>query len=451
MEDKMNKQLNEIVDKHSDELVAALQDMIRIKSVRGEAREGMPFGEGPCKALKKQLEIAEKLGFKVTNVDNYYGYAEYGEGEDYVCALGHLDVVPEGDGWAHEPYAAEIADGKIWGRGTVDDKGPINAALFGVYALKEAGFKPSRKIRVIFGCDEEVGCEDMDHYNEFEKQPLYGFTPDADFPAIFAEKGILHFILSTPFDTTGDIRTIRGGIVVNAVPDKAEAVITVKPAAEADGISVTDMGNGQYRISATGVTAHGSIPELGVNAIGLLIKYLVDNSLISGEEGEKLALVRKYVCDSTRGTEMGIEMADETGELSMNMGIIEVKDGKLMIHMDLRYPCTKDGDQIIKAFKDDFKGFEMEDLSQDRPLYAKKDSKLIKTITGVYSEFYNDNSEAIAIGGGTYAKHLANIVAFGPCLPNVDYVEHTNHEFIEIEHLITLAKVYANAMEQLTK
>ncbi len=447
----MNKQLNEIVDKHSDELVAALQDMIRIKSVRGEAREGMPFGEGPCKALKKQLEIAEKLGFKVTNVDNYYGYAEYGEGEDYVCALGHLDVVPEGDGWAHEPYAAEIADGKIWGRGTVDDKGPINAALFGVYALKEAGFKPSRKIRVIFGCDEEVGCEDMDHYNEFEKQPLYGFTPDADFPAIFAEKGILHFILSTPFDTTGDIRTIRGGIVVNAVPDKAEAVITVKPAAEADGISVTDMGNGQYRISATGVTAHGSIPELGVNAIGLLIKYLVDNSLISGEEGEKLALVRKYVCDSTRGTEMGIEMADETGELSMNMGIIEVKDGKLMIHMDLRYPCTKDGDQIIKAFKDDFKGFEMEDLSQDRPLYAKKDSKLIKTITGVYSEFYNDNSEAIAIGGGTYAKHLANIVAFGPCIPGEDYVEHTNHEFIEIEHLITLAKVYANAMEQLTK
>jgi len=447
----MNKQLNEIVDKHSDELVAALQDMIRIKSVRGEAREGMPFGEGPCKALKKQLEIAEKLGFKVTNVDNYYGYAEYGEGEDYVCALGHLDVVPEGDGWAHEPYAAEIADGKIWGRGTVDDKGPINAALFGVYALKEAGFKPSRKIRVIFGCDEEVGCEDMDHYNELEKQPLYGFTPDADFPAIFAEKGILHFILSTPFDTTGDIRTIRGGIVVNAVPDKAEAVITVKPAAEADGISVTDMGNGQYRISATGVTAHGSIPELGVNAIGLLIKYLVDNSLISGEEGEKLALVRKYVCDSTRGTEMGIEMADETGELSMNMGIIEVKDGKLMIHMDLRYPCTKDGDQIIKAFKDDFKGFEMEDLSQDRPLYAKKDSKLIKTITGVYSEFYNDNSEAIAIGGGTYAKHLDNIVAFGPCIPGEDYVEHTNHEFIEIEHLITLAKVYANAMEQLTK
>lgn len=447
----MNKQLNEIVDKHSDELVAALQDMIRIKSVRGEAREGMPFGEGPCKALKKQLEIAEKLGFKVTNVDNYYGYAEYGEGEDYVCALGHLDVVPEGDGWDHAPYAAEIADGKIWGRGTVDDKGPINAALFGVYALKEAGFKPSKKIRVIFGCDEEVGCEDMDHYNELEKQPLYGFTPDADFPAIFAEKGILHFVLSTPFDTTGDIRDIRGGIVVNAVPDKAEAVITVKPAAEADGISVTDLGNGQYRISATGVTAHGSIPELGVNAIGLLIKYLVDNDLISGEEGQKLALVRKYVCDSTRGTEMGIEMADETGELSMNMGIIEVKDGKLMIHMDLRYPCTKDGDQIIKAFKDDFKGFEMEDLSQDRPLYARKDSKLIKTITGVYSEFYNDDSEAIAIGGGTYAKHLDNIVAFGPCIPGEDYVEHTNHEFIEIEHLITLAKVYANAMEQLTK
>jgi succinyl-diaminopimelate desuccinylase len=447
----MNKQLNEIVDKHSDELIAALQDMIRIKSVREEAKEGMPFGEGPCKALNKQLEIAEKLGFKVTNVDNYYGYAEYGEGEDYVCALGHLDVVPEGDGWDHAPYAAEIADGKIWGRGTVDDKGPINAALFGVYALKEAGFKPSKKIRVIFGCDEEVGCEDMDHYNELEKPPVYGFTPDADFPAIFAEKGILHFVLSTPFDTAADIKDIKGGIVVNAVPDSAEAVIAVKPAAAADNITVTDLGNGQYKVSASGLTAHGSMPELGVNAVGLLIKYLVDNSLIAGEEGEKLALLRKYVCDSTRGTEMGIEMEDETGELSMNMGIIEVKDGKLRAHMDLRYPCTRSDEDILKAFRNDFPGFEIEDISQDKPLYAKKDSKLIKTITGVYSEFYNDDSEAIAIGGGTYAKHLANIVAFGPCLPNEDYVEHTNHEFIGIDHLITLAKVYANAMEQLTK
>ena len=151
----MNNKLNEIVEKNSKELIKALQDMVKIKSVRDTPKKGMPFGEGVCKALNKQLEIAEKLGFKVTNVDNYYGYAEYGEGEEYVCALGHLDVVPEGDGWQYGPYSGEIVDDKLWGRGTIDDKGPINAALFALAALKESGFKPSKKIRIIFGCDEE--------------------------------------------------------------------------------------------------------------------------------------------------------------------------------------------------------------------------------------------------------------------------------------------------------
>lgn len=449
----MNNKLNEIVDKNSKELIEALQDMVKIKSVRDTPKKGMPFGEGVCKALNKQLEIAEKLGFKVTNVDNYYGYAEYGEGEEYVCALGHLDVVPEGDGWQYGPYSGEIVDDKLCGRGTVDDKGPINAALFALAALKESGFKPSKKIRIIFGCDEETGCEDMEYYNEREKAPIYGFTPDADFPAIYGEKGILRFELTTPFDLTGEsnIKSIDGGIVVNAVPDKAEAIIIGKRCKDTQNITCKENADGSVTVSAKGSPAHGSIPHTGKNAIGILIKYLVDNNLVEGKEGEKLAFIRKYLCDGTFGTELGIDMEDETGSLTMNMGIVDVVDGKLRLHMDLRYPCTKTDKGILETFLAKLQGFDVENVENTKPLYVSKESKLIKTVTDVYSEFYGGDSTATAIGGGTYAKHLHNIVAFGPCIPGEEVVEHTNHEYIKIDNLITLAKIYANALELLSK
>ena len=449
----MNNKLNEIVDKNSKELIKAVQDMVKIKSVRDIPKKGMPFGEGVCKALNKQLEIAEKLGFKVTNVDNYYGYAEYGEGEEYVCALGHLDVVPEGDGWQYAPYSGEIVDDKLWGRGTVDDKGPINAALFALAALKESGFKPSKKIRIIFGCDEESGCEDMEYYNEREKAPIYGFTPDADFPAIYGEKGILRFELTTPFDLTdgSNIKSIAGGIVVNAVPDKAEAIITGKTCPDTENITCKENADGSVIVSAKGIPAHGSIPHTGKNAIGILIKYLVDNNLVEGKEGEKLAFIRKYLCDGTFGAELGIDMEDETGPLTINMGIVDVVDGKLRLHMDLRYPCTKTDKGILETFLTKLQGFDVENVENAKPLYVSKDSRLIKTVTDVYSEFYDGDSTATAIGGGTYAKHLDNIVAFGPCIPGEELVEHTNHEYIKIDSLITLAKIYANALELLSK
>lgn len=187
------------IDQLRDDIIKSTQEICRIRSVESDGKEGMPFGEGVNEALEYALNLSKKLGFKTQNIDGYVGYAEYGEGEDYVAVLGHLDIVPEGDGWIYPPYEAQIHDGKIYARGAVDDKGPIIAALYGLYAIKELGLKLNKKVRIIYGTNEETGCSDMQYYLKKEKSPVLGFTPDSDFPLIFAEKGITIFDIVKEF------------------------------------------------------------------------------------------------------------------------------------------------------------------------------------------------------------------------------------------------------------
>lgn len=186
-------EINKIIEELKDDLIDSTAELVKIKSIEDEAKEGKPYGEGVASALEKALEISEKLGFETVNVDGYVGYAEYGEGDEYVGVLGHLDLVPEGDGWKYPPYGAEIHDGKMYGRGTTDDKGPIMAALYGLKAIKESKLPLSKKVRILFGTNEETGSKEIEHYLEKEKPPVLGFTPDAEYPIIYAEKGITIF------------------------------------------------------------------------------------------------------------------------------------------------------------------------------------------------------------------------------------------------------------------
>ena len=182
--------LNNKIDELKNDLLNDIIDIVKIPSVEGEPKEGFPFGENVADALKKALDISRKLGFETTNLDNYIGYAEYGQGEDYVCVIGHIDVVPEGDGWIHPPYGGEIANDKIYGRGVLDNKGPIISALYGLYAIKEVGLKLNKKVRIIFGCNEESGFNDIPYYLQKERPPIMGFTPDCKYPVVYGEKGM---------------------------------------------------------------------------------------------------------------------------------------------------------------------------------------------------------------------------------------------------------------------
>ena len=177
------------VDELSQEMIDTIIRMVQIDSVEGEAEPDAPFGRGVKTALDAALDLAGDMGFFTVNVDNYMGYASYGEGEDYVCAVGHLDVVPTGTGWKQPPFSGYLKDGVIYSRGVLDNKGPIFSCLYALYALKELGIVPDRQVRIIFGCDEETGFEDLKYYLSKEKPPVMGFTPDCKYPAVYAERG----------------------------------------------------------------------------------------------------------------------------------------------------------------------------------------------------------------------------------------------------------------------
>lgn len=171
------------------DLIRDVRRLVRIDSVETPAQPGAPFGPGVKCALEAALEIGQGMGFSIVDLDGHIGYVEYGQGEDYVCAIGHVDVVPPKDGWKQPPFSGYLEDGILYGRGVLDNKGPILACLYGLYALKELGYEPSHKIRIIFGCDEETGFEDLRYYLEKEQPPVYGFTPDCKFPVVYAERG----------------------------------------------------------------------------------------------------------------------------------------------------------------------------------------------------------------------------------------------------------------------
>ena len=185
MEQKIISQVNEI----GGEMLQGILEMVKINSTESEAEPEAPYGAGVKAALEKALELGKGLGFSTVNLDNQIGYASYGTGESYVCAIGHVDVVPAGDGWKQPPFSGYMENGTIYSRGILDNKGPGMACLYGLYALKKLGYEPKHQIRIIFGCDEESGFEDLKYYLEREKPPVYGFTPDCKYPVVYAERG----------------------------------------------------------------------------------------------------------------------------------------------------------------------------------------------------------------------------------------------------------------------
>ncbi|CAA7602184.1 Peptidase M20 [Acididesulfobacillus acetoxydans] len=458
-------EINRRIDARRDELVQAVQELVRIKSVQDEPQAGMPFGPGVAKSLDKALDIAGQLGFETVNLDGYIGYAEYGTGDDYIAVLGHLDVVPEGDGWLHPPYGAEIHEGKIYGRGTMDDKAPILAALFGLKALKDLNLPLTKKVRVIFGTNEESGCKEMEYYSEREKEPVGGFTPDAEYPIIYAEKGITIFDVVKKLESGGSITYIRGGQRANVVPDYCEAGLAVKDVewllkaaqqfASETGCDLKAEKQGDtVVIKSRGVAAHGSLPQLGKNAIMQMFQFLGTLPFGSPELTEFISFFNRNVGFETDGHSFGVGLEDrESGKLSFNVGTISMREDEVRMSLNLRYPVTFKYDDMMTPFQARLAGtgIEIENMMHQPPLFFPEDHPLIKSLQKVYTEQTGREAKLLAIGGGTYAKEMPNIVAFGPILPGEPDLDHQANEYIKIEDLIQNAKIYAHAIYELAK
>lgn len=454
--------LNEHVLALQKEMIACLQENLRIPSVQGDAQEGAPYGIQVRKSLDHALSAAESLGFHSVNVDDHVGWCEYGEGEEMVAVLGHLDVVPAGDGWTCDPYGGEIRDGKIWGRGTTDDKGPSIAALFALAALRNSGLSLRRRIRLIFGCNEETGSADIKYYLSHGGEiPVMGFTPDGEYPVINGEKGIINAAFSTEFVQTGEITLLamEGGTAPNVVPAAAWAklgcskeiaqklVVNQIPKVN---FTVTEYG---LFVEAEGISAHGSTPGLGENAIGRLLIAL-DTLPLSQEVAVPIHFLATKLGMETDGTSAGIGLYDEvSGGLTLNLGTIHADSHKLCVKINYRYPVTREysdcGPAFNKAFAD--AGFVLDSEVHKSKLYIPSDSELVSTLLKVYSQQTGLTGEPKSIGGGTYAKMLPNTLAFGPIFPGDEIREHKPDEYISIENLTKNAQIIAAAMYEMAK
>jgi len=429
--------VEKIIENNKEKLMADVLKLVAFESVKGEAKEGMPQGEKVHAALEEALAMGKAYGFHTFSVDGHAGVIEYGEGEEYVAVLGHLDVVPVGDGWTKNPLG-EVHGDRLYGRGTMDDKGPMVAALHGLVAIKEAGIPLKHRIRLILGTSEETGGPDIEEYLKKEKQPVAGFTPDADFPAINAEMGILVLRLKKKLENH-NLLSLQGGQAVNMVPD---------------GAFVKYLEDGEEKtLSFKGVSAHGSTPHKGKNAISMLLKEMVDMEAFEGLK-DTLSVLHYNLGMDLDGHHMGVDFQDEaSGKLVLNLGKIQFTEDTLETYINIRYPVTLQMEQVTEPMKKIFeeRGFDFEITAHDGPLYYPKDAAFIKKLMDVYAKETGDHSEPLAIGGGTYAKMMKNIVAFGPLLPGREDTLHQLDEYILIEDLMTCARIYANAMVELAK
>lgn len=448
--------LNAKVLELKDDMIASIQQNMRIESVRGESAPGAPYGEGPKAALDDVLALGEKLGFRTGQADNRVGWIEYGEGEEMVGILGHVDVVPAGDGWTHPAFGAEIHDGVLWGRGCLDDKGPVIMAVYALKAIRDLNLPIDRRIRVLFGSDEECGSSCVKYYveNGYE-MPTIGFTPDAQFPAIFCEKGTSNFLAGTKIYNKGeiDVEYFGGGVAANVVPPVCKLIVNgpLKVTPE-EGITVTEE-NGKTIVEATGFSAHGSTPELGVNAVVKLLNAVKENDF-GGDFQQLVNFILEEIGNETNGKSLDILYQDEeTGETTVNLGVVKYDGEEMSFTLDIRYPKNGDAEVIDDKVINRINSYNFDVLKKtnNKLLYVPKDSELVSKLVKVYEAETGDKREPIAIGGGTYAKEFPNMVAFGPVFPGEPDVIHQPNERVAVEQLIRAAQVTAAAMYELAK
>lgn len=429
--------------------VRDLQTLLRIPSVsRGEPKENMPYGEKVEEALQCFKDIAGSLGFeKVYDVDHRCGVVEYGEGEEILAIMGHLDVVPEGTGWTYPPYAAEIHDGRIYARGSIDDKGPAMAALYALAAVKKAGYPTKRRVRLLLGLDEECGCSGMAHYKEVEGEPALAFTPDAVYPVVNSEMGILHAVYHKEYRSAVKAKV---GTVANVIPGEAEATLPcpVSPVALPEGYTAKFEGN---TISVIGRMGHASMPELASNAMqGLLHAIAAQN--LPEEDKKTLGGLASLLAFDKHGETMGIDKEDESGRITFMPTILEVSEEGVTITFDCRYPFTHSYEAIRSALDEKLGtlGFACLQDGNTEGHFLPKDGELVSTLMKVYQDVTGDTeSKPVSMGGGTYAKLFKNAVAFGPVFPHQEDMCHMPDESISLEDLEKNTLIMAEAIRRL--
>lgn len=462
------EEIEKYIDSHRGEMLEDIKTLCRINSEKMPYQEGMPYGEGACQALGTALSMAEGYGFSIFNYDNYVGTIDWGGKESQLDILAHLDVVPAGEGWTvTEPFEPVEQDGRLYGRGTADDKGPAVAALYAMRAVKELGIPLKKRVRLILGTDEECGSSDILHYYAVEKEAPMTFSPDGAFPVVNIEKGHLNGEFEAKFEASAAlprVRSITAGTKVNVVPGKAHAVFegmdddTVREKAveveRETGVSFEIAAkDGGLEITACGAGAHASTPQEGKNAITALLLLITRLPFVNSRQMEVIrALTELFPHGDTEGKALGVAMADElSGALTLAFDILEVTESHMHGIFDSRTPLCADEENVLKpiAAKMKERGITMLTDEMRPPHHVDGNSEFVKTLLSVYEAYTGRKGECVSMGGGTYVHDLKNGVAFGAALPETDNRMHGADEFAVIDELLLSAKIFAQVIAEL--
>lgn len=454
--------IDQFIDENFDHILEDIGKLIAIPSVVGPAEPDAPYGQPVKQALELSLQIAKRLGLEAHNCDNRIGYAELaGESEEYLATIAHSDVVPAGKGWKTDPFSLVEKDGYLLGRGTIDDKSQLILTFYVGKFLKDlcrqTGQKFKYSFRMLIGCDEEVGMSDVDYYLDKHPQPLFLFTPDADFPAIHGEKGHFSGKLSSKKIAEGDILELESGVAGNVVPGEARIILKDRGQTLSETANISVCKKGQtWEITATGQSAHASTPEMGDSAIRILTDYLLANNLVSGQEKSFFQLV-KLLVDDYRGEKLGIAADDAIfSPLTIIGGLLHLKEDRLVQSFDCRYPTSADPEKMegrIRSLAEEY-GVDLTDVQVTLPFLVDPDSRELKVCVDTFNQVFNRQEKAFTIGGGTYAKHFKNAVSYGLMLRDDQYPDfvgtmHGPNEGVPVDRLRLALKTYILATYRL--
>ncbi|RGB60145.1 M20 family peptidase [Lactococcus petauri] len=423
------------IEQNWEEYVSLLEGAIAIPSVKSEAGAGAPFGAKPRQVLDYVMEKAQSYGLETQIVKDAMGYAQLGEGEDYIGVVGHLDVVAaDGPGWLSPPFKLEEREGYFYGRGVLDNKGPILSCLFALKLLKERNFKPRLPIRIIFGTDEESGSADVPLYLSEEKAPVFGFTPDCKFPVVYGERGVVALELTTRFahgvlDSLGDF---HGAMAKEFVPDDIQ------------------LSGGRQTYSAKGLRTPSNAPELGKNAITALAA-LLQNNLENRELRHYFSWLTHSFHEKHFGQGVGIAFADqESGRLILTPYKIKRENNLIHLSLSIRYPVTVTEEQVMNALSENlYAGTSIKIIRSLPGTYVDKTKQEIQDLSNIYEEVTGLNGQPVTTTGATYARSMPNVVAFGPSFPGEKGIAHKENEYIKIEHLKQMVEIYMKSIERL--
>lgn len=451
----MEKEIQNWVYSKKDEMLHILAELIAIPSVMGEPADGAPFGTEPKRALLKMQEICDKYGFSTRNIENAVLCADYSTngGEAELGILAHLDVVPvEPQNWTTDPFVMTEKDGVLFGRGTIDDKGPAVAALFALRCIKELGIPLKKGVRLIYGTNEENGSEDLEIYKKHDKFPPKVFTPDGSFPIINIEKGMMR---SRFVGKISDDRLLEfhGGKIPNAVPDRAEAVLRGVSAEEVRKAIYTQCSFAEFRteqqsdtvkIICTGRSAHASTPESGINAVTALVSLInriLDEPVLAG-------LTRIFPFGETDGKSINLQSHDQCGALTCVFSILNIENGQASGTVDVRFPTCLNLASVEQKEREAFAsaGLQFDGYMGDEPHVVSESDDFVKALLNVYERVEGDKGYCVAIGGGTYVHDIEGGVAFGAERGDTDYHMHGDDEFITVDELLKDAVLFANAI-----